>query len=67
MTSDQDPTISRVRETRHLISERCGHDPRRLVAYYLRLQEDEATEPDGVPAAAGGGRDQRSPAVPEAK
>jgi hypothetical protein len=34
-----DPVIDEVREVRHLISERCGHDPAKLVAYYLKLQE----------------------------
>ena len=34
-----DPTISGIREARHRISERCGHDPKRLVEYYMRLQE----------------------------
>jgi hypothetical protein len=34
-----DPTISRIREARHQISERCGHDSKRLVEYYIRLQE----------------------------
>ena len=34
-----DPTIEEVREARHRISEKCGHDPERLVAYYMKLQE----------------------------
>lgn len=34
-----DPTILRIREARHKISERCGHDPKRLVEYYMKLQE----------------------------
>lgn len=34
-----DPVIDEVREVRHRISARCGHDPERLVAYYLQLQE----------------------------
>ena len=34
-----DPVIDRVRAARHAISERCGHDPTRLVEYYLRRQE----------------------------
>jgi hypothetical protein len=36
-----DPTIARVREARHRISEQCGHDPKRLVEYYLKLQEEK--------------------------
>ena len=34
-----DPVIDEVREIRHRISERVGHDPARLVGYYLELQK----------------------------
>jgi hypothetical protein len=34
-----DPVIDEIREVRHRISARCGHDPERLVAYYMELQE----------------------------
>jgi hypothetical protein len=34
-----DPTIERVREVRHQISQRCEHNPKQLVEYYMRLQE----------------------------
>jgi hypothetical protein len=34
-----DPVIDEVREVRHHISARFGHDPERLVAYYMALQE----------------------------
>ena len=34
-----DPVIERIRAARHAISERCGHDPRKLVEYYLQRQE----------------------------
>jgi hypothetical protein len=34
-----DPTIARIREARHKISERCGHDAKRLVEHYMKLQE----------------------------
>ena len=33
------PTISRIREARHRISEKCDHDPQKLVAYYIDLQK----------------------------
>lgn len=33
------PVIDEVRQVRHRISERCGHDPERLVAYYMELQQ----------------------------
>ncbi len=33
-----DPVIDRVRAARHAISERFGHDPQKLVEYYLKRQ-----------------------------
>ncbi len=36
---EPDPVIDEIREVRHRISERCGHDPAQLVAYYIKLQE----------------------------
>ncbi len=38
-SNDSDPVIDEVREIRHRISESCGHDPKKLVAYYMKLQE----------------------------
>jgi len=37
--NQKDPVIDEIREVRHRISERFAHDPARLVAYYLELQE----------------------------
>jgi len=37
--NQNDPVIDEIREVRHRISERFGHDPARLVAYYVQLQE----------------------------
>ena len=34
-----DPIIDEIRQVRHRISARFGHDPGRLVAYYVDLQE----------------------------
>jgi hypothetical protein len=34
-----DPVVDEIREVRHRISERFAHDPARLVAYYMKLQE----------------------------
>ncbi len=34
-----DPAIDEVREVRHRISARFGHDPAKLVAYYIELQK----------------------------
>jgi hypothetical protein len=39
MKPKPDPVIDEVREVRHRISERFGHDPERLVAHYMELQE----------------------------
>jgi thymidylate kinase len=39
MKQKDDPTIERIRETRHRISEEHGHDPQRVVEYYLELQK----------------------------
>jgi len=36
-----DPTIARIREARRSISEKCGHDPKRLVEYYTKLQKEK--------------------------
>ena len=33
-----DPPIDEIRAVRHAISARFGHDPRKLVEYYMRLQ-----------------------------
>lgn len=34
-----DPVIDMVREVRHRISAECGHDPRKVVEYYMELQK----------------------------
>lgn len=36
---DDDPVIARIRKARHRISEEFGHDPKRLVGHYVKLQE----------------------------
>jgi hypothetical protein len=36
---NEDPAIEAIREARHQISESVGHDPRKLVEYYRRLQD----------------------------
>jgi hypothetical protein len=56
-----DPTIKAVRDARHRISEQVGHDPRKLVEHYRRLQERhrerlvpkpaQRSEPEGENAA----------------
>jgi phage portal protein BeeE len=34
-----DAVITRIREARHQVSEEQGHNPRKLVAYYIQLQK----------------------------
>jgi hypothetical protein len=34
-----DPAIARIREVRHHISKQFDHNPKRLVEYYMQLQE----------------------------
>jgi len=34
-----DSPLERIRKARCQISEECGHDPKRLVEYYMNLQE----------------------------
>ena len=34
-----DPAIAHVREVRHRISQQHAHDPKKLVEYYIQLQE----------------------------
>jgi len=34
-----DPAIECIREVRHVISGKFGHDPKKLVEYYIELQK----------------------------
>ena len=34
-----DLVIDRIRKARHSISTECGHDPRKLVEYYIMLRD----------------------------
>ncbi len=40
-----DPVIEEIREIRHRISERFGHDPVRLVEHYMQLQQEDDDNP----------------------
>ena len=37
--AESDPVIDEIREVRHRISERFGHDPSKLVSYYMEMQK----------------------------
>ena len=34
-----DPTIEKIREVRHKISEQHQHDPEQVIRYYMQLQQ----------------------------
>ena len=37
--NQSDPVIDEIREVRHRISARFGHDPTQLVAFYMEMQK----------------------------
>jgi len=39
-----DPVISRIRQARHSISKKCGHDPKKLITYYMQRQKINSSE-----------------------
>ena len=56
-----DPILDHVREVRHRISQRCAHDPKKLVEYYIQLQakyadrlleQGQDKQPKATPAPA---------------
>jgi hypothetical protein len=59
MKPKDDPTIARIRETRHGISEWFGHDPQKLVAYYIELQKkyQDRILDDAAPGQSGPSED----------
>jgi hypothetical protein len=40
IVDEGDEEMARIREVRHQLSERFGHDPYRLVAYFIELQKE---------------------------
>jgi hypothetical protein len=50
--NQSDPVIDEIREVRHRISERFDHDPERLVAYYMELQQHYADRLIDTPKVA---------------
>ena len=64
MKSLDDPTIARIRETRHQISERFGHDPQKLIAYYIgrpKKYQDRVVGEAAGPAQAAKSAEQSRP------
>ena len=58
-----DEEIARVREVRHRISERFGHDPYRLVAHYIERQR-EREHPSARTAEPDAARNAQAPHPP---
>ena len=54
-----DPAIAAVREVRHRISQQYGHDPKKLIAYYIQLQEIHKDRLLEIPYAPNGARRRR--------
>jgi hypothetical protein len=58
-----DEEIAHVREIRHRISERFGHDPYRLITHYMERQRQRGrpSAPAAEPNAAGDAQGPRPP------
>ena len=55
MKEAEDP-IERIRRTRHEISAKCDHDPRKLVEHYMELQKRHADRLITSPGPSGDAR-----------
>jgi hypothetical protein len=44
-----DPTIARIREARHRISEKYGHDAKKLVEHYMQLEREKYADRLAMP------------------
>ena len=51
-----DEEIAAIREVRHRISERFGHDPYRLVAHLIELQKEHPEKLVSAPEVEVGGK-----------
>jgi hypothetical protein len=52
-----DPVIDEIRKVRDEISRECGYEPRKLVNYYKRLQNEESSATRKRRPAARGNRE----------
>jgi hypothetical protein len=59
-----DPVIDEIREIRHRISARFGHDPARLVAHYMEFQKQFADRFLRAPEPLAANRPGTPPASP---
>ena len=56
-----DPAIQAVRDARHRISALVGHDPRKLVEHYRKLQERHRARLVAPPAPESGSEVENAP------
>ena len=54
--TQNDPTLDRIRRVRHEISAEFGHDPYKLVEYYIGLQEQHRDRLVGTHAPVPAGK-----------
>ena len=47
-----DLVIDRIRKARHRISTECGHDPKKLVEYYIRRQNKQKSTTSSAASSA---------------
>ena len=52
-----DSTLSRIRQARREISQQVDHDPKRLVDYYIKLQEQHERQLAKSPRHDSSGKD----------
>jgi len=45
LKSTNDPVVDEIREIRHRISARFGHDPQRLIEYYRKIEQEIRDDP----------------------
>ena len=57
LVDEGEEEIDRIREARHRISEQFGHDPYRLVAYYMELQKEHPEKLVPAPDSEVAGKD----------
>jgi len=57
LVDEGEEEIARIREIRHQISEEFGHDPYRMVAYYMELQKEHPEKLVRAPHSEVAGKD----------
>ena len=62
----EDPAIAWIREVRHRISEEHGHDPSRIVNYYMELEKQYGDRLIGRSSEEHRGQGPLEPAIDEA-